>query len=650
MFMADFTLFGITAPMLIWIASAVIASFTFTQILWLELAVSIKRFGPLGRKTKTISALRRTVTPHPRIGLDGAVYDRLRNECRSLPLLKDAWNRFEAECLETPDPKGGAGVSFYRTRPTAESFSESAVVDSRMNRAWFLAVPGIVTGVGLLVTFVAILMALMGLKVGEGETVVGIKPLITGLSGKFLSSIVALVSATVYTFFQTPILNRISIRRRALCAALDDLVPRRDVTSLMAEVANSIAEQTAEFKNFGTGLSMVLQRAFSHSMAESIAPQQERMVAALEGLNTLLEASESSKQESMTGELAGLLRNLESSLTKSIGGMGERFTEALSGSASRQMGRAIDSLGAMADLLEKMNAQSQANQAAIGSLTEHTRQTTIEQMALGKSQVEDLSATLKGLMLQLNESAGTSVNRMSAALTAVVHDLTEKVGALGVEVSNAMLQSSGDATGAAKAVIDSAGNWSARSEAQLHALLTRLVDDSARAEQLRNLLDSTLGGFQEAVALQGNALRDMREVSTQMATATAGMSGVLARLREQDAVSLAISQNSTELVTSLEQATTRHQETWSGMLTTMEDYAGVFRTVDLAAAEMLQKVGKEVGQLSTVTEAHFKTMITNTDNYLGDAVKKLGGSVAELSETLDDLSEILGKARKSPLG
>ncbi|MBI4639592.1 MAG: hypothetical protein HY731_02795 [Candidatus Tectomicrobia bacterium] len=66
-----------------------------------------------------------------------------------------------------------------------------------MNRNFFIAIPGIVTGIGLLVTFLAILVALLDVRIVDNR-VQGIENLIQGLSGKFVSSIAALLAATFF--------------------------------------------------------------------------------------------------------------------------------------------------------------------------------------------------------------------------------------------------------------------------------------------------------------------------------------------------------------------------------------------------------------------------------------------------------------------
>jgi hypothetical protein len=49
------------------------------------------------------------------------------------------------------------------SRPSADAaFSDDALVDARINRSFDLAVPGLITGLGLLLTFLATLMRIGG--------------------------------------------------------------------------------------------------------------------------------------------------------------------------------------------------------------------------------------------------------------------------------------------------------------------------------------------------------------------------------------------------------------------------------------------------------------------------------------------------------
>jgi DNA anti-recombination protein RmuC len=126
-----------------------------------------------------------------------------------------------------------------------------------------------------------------------------------------------------------------------------------------------------------------------------------------------------------------------------------------------------------------------------------------------------------------------------------------------------------------------------------------------------------------------------------MAAATTAMAGALAKLDSREASLRNIADRSAEQVASLERSTLASQRI-SGIL---EQYSKVFAEAERSTAELIQSVGTEVQKLTEITQNHFERLVTDTDNHLGDAVKKLGGSVSELSETLDDFQEILSQAK-----
>ena len=110
-------------------------------------------------------------------------------------VLQGWWKSIERALQPYQGTKLKEGV--YLTRPAREILPEEEVIGTAYQGAFYRTVPGILTSLGLTFTFVAILMGLAGvsvLDVGEGAKVVqGLEGLINSLSGKFLSSIVALI-------------------------------------------------------------------------------------------------------------------------------------------------------------------------------------------------------------------------------------------------------------------------------------------------------------------------------------------------------------------------------------------------------------------------------------------------------------------------
>jgi hypothetical protein len=143
-------------------------------------------------------------------GLSHDKITAIRRKANALPgKPAEWWSALDQsmECYTSPAGEEG----WFITRPVAESLPEEEVVDSFYNSAFHQSVPGILTALGLLATFVAILMALAGVTYNARDPmrpVSGIDQLINGLSGKFLSSIIALILSVIFTLLEKKLCDR----------------------------------------------------------------------------------------------------------------------------------------------------------------------------------------------------------------------------------------------------------------------------------------------------------------------------------------------------------------------------------------------------------------------------------------------------------
>lgn len=101
------------------------------------------------------------------------------------------------------------------------------------------ALPGWLTAIGLLTTFLAILLGLQGVKVLTNLEVRGIGGLVNGLSGKFFSSIVALGCAITITITHYFISGSTGRRWDRLVDRIQELVPHLSVERVFMQMLNS---------------------------------------------------------------------------------------------------------------------------------------------------------------------------------------------------------------------------------------------------------------------------------------------------------------------------------------------------------------------------------------------------------------------------
>src|SRR5262249_4693037 len=134
--------------------------------------------------------------------------------------LATAWARLEATLVR----RSHDGIDrFWRSSQSASAFSSHLFAEPR-SAGFYAAFPGLLTGLGLLCTFVAILVALKDVRI-ENNQVQGLANLISGLSGKFIASIAALLSASAFLFAEKRLTFWVERSRLGLIEALDHAIP-----------------------------------------------------------------------------------------------------------------------------------------------------------------------------------------------------------------------------------------------------------------------------------------------------------------------------------------------------------------------------------------------------------------------------------------
>jgi hypothetical protein len=568
----------------------------------------------------------------PGEGLAGSTYEELRKIFEDSGRLQPAWHNFRKLVLVEPNRAGEDRLFVSESAEVA--FAESAIVTPQMNLEFYRSVPGFITGVGLLFTFLAILVALLGVHYDKDFRVTGLDSLISGLSGKFVSSVAALAAASVYLLLEKPLLHRLEKSRLSLIDSIDSLMPRRTAAAVLVELHRDLSEQSTAFRSFNTDLSLKLKQSFS----ESVGPLQQRMVDVIEELNQQLRAAEAKKQDSMAANLTGVLENLERSIGTTLTHMGDRFSEALSGSAKGEFSELARSLTNASALLEQMGAQSRATQDALTEVVALARTTTSDQLALGKAQVEELSSVLNRLMAQMTETTGSSVAGLSAALTLAVGDMSQKVTELSERMSSSMMTTADRATGAAHAVVEQAGQWTARSSEQLNQLVERHHLLIGRVEDVSRVMDGTLAQLKESIPQLTVVARELRAVSNEVSTAASSAAQTtIAMKNAQDAASrtAGYAQSQAE---ALSKATVQ-------VLDSMEQYRKIFERVRAESGQLLNQIGQNLSAYTDVSRKGFEDILKSANEQMGTAVQRLGGSIEELDEYLQELTEVLGRNR-----
>ncbi len=162
-------------------------------------------------------------------------------------------------------------------RSAAEHFSFASLCATRLNVRFYQQLPAFLTGVGLMFTFLAILIGLSKLH-ANGSQIEGIQGLINGLAGKFVTSVVGLACANSFMLLEKSLWYRLAKHHRRLVSLLDAMFPRKvqdrshhlsqhPPVSINGPVQNDSAHQLVETVHHRLGSTVSALTSISQSLA-----------------------------------------------------------------------------------------------------------------------------------------------------------------------------------------------------------------------------------------------------------------------------------------------------------------------------------------------------------------------------------------------
>lgn len=216
--------------------------------------------------------------------------------------LAPVWRGFEQTLTKTPERA-------YSTTDAAEFFTPQALTRD-MNMTFWQSYGGIFTGLGILGTFAGLTIGLSGVDMTSGniDTLKGsIANLLSGVESAFVTSLVGIGGAIVYSVIHHLLIKKFQGNVQALASKLDETYPRRSIEDWLKDNYTESKEQTTALKNIGEDVS----RAISDAFDEKLEMYVENICKAIDKLG--------SGGTEKVGEI----------FTKGVGAQMERFSAAL---------------------------------------------------------------------------------------------------------------------------------------------------------------------------------------------------------------------------------------------------------------------------------------------------------------------------------
>lgn len=225
---------------------------------------------------------------------------RLDEEMNKEPLFRELWVQYRRTLVLEQVP-WFMEPRLFSTRGAEHVLTQEALLANRINLPFYQQFPSLVTGLGLLLTFLALFVGLGKLH-AEGSEIVGIQGLINGLAGKFLTSIVGLMAANMFTFIEKPMVSRLLQAHQRFLGLINQLFPRKTMEQMLEQLTSLNGQQQSEqvttgqeFSHIGGGLGMGL----TGTMAS--------LTSSIQSLTTMQETAHEDTRRTMV-HLPGVLR------------------------------------------------------------------------------------------------------------------------------------------------------------------------------------------------------------------------------------------------------------------------------------------------------------------------------------------------------
>jgi hypothetical protein len=601
-----------------------------------------------------------------RLGRSLASIDRLRERASSLDELAAGWWRHVDDAI-APYRSARRDDGYFLTALPGELLTEDRVVGAAYDGRMQASVPGLLTSIGLLGTFATILVGLSGLSPDpKTETVKGVSLLVSSLSGKFATSVVALgLSALYVALIEHRILRSVRAARRALVAALADAIPTLSVSHVLLDMRSESLKQSESLGNissdmatafadkFERDLAPVMAQQLAGSVGAELGPALQTLTATMDRVGSAVAALERDKQESVTGELRGLVTSMETTLKSSLEAMGNEFRSALTGSARDEFTNVARALEGSAGVLQSMNDGFSTMQATLQSLIDESRRTTELQMAAGGARAEALNRLVESLLVRLNESASQNATHVQGVLAQVVSDLSGRVTAL----SDELVAKVGEATAASQAAaadtVRRAGETSIRTTEEVASIVAELRQRVQEFDRAATTLRDAQGFVQRTLEQNGAGLRAMQDAASKVEMLSATLAGAASAVSKTQEAQLRTAETARGQLAHLESMAQQHGELlrqYDGALRHAHD---LFAQLDDKLGATLDTILDKVQQYNRGVEQNFQSIMEHVNGTMPTMGNLLHTATDELREQVEELTDVIAElrgARRAPAG
>lgn len=614
------------------------------------------------------------------------------------PVLSQAWLNYKQTLHDIHEVIDGESVREHSraTVPSEIFFTESIVVDIPLKVDFYKHLPGIITGIGIIATFIGLLSGLLAFDpAGNPDKVQdSLDLLLNGVAEAFMASALAIFAAMLITFFEKSWLRKCYEQLQRLNTAIDNTFTADEsgeeylaklLKSSQANEANARQLKDSLVNDLKTMMTNLVeenkrnQAAFATQLSDSYAQSSQSMATQIgesikDSLQDPLDKIASSVQQVsgdqgsavqdlMTDVLTAFMSKLETTFGGQMTGMSEMMTQSVT--AMREMQAGFSQL--MIDMQTNSEVSTKTLETQMAKMMEDIHQKQNEMSTQMNEMVENLSAGSAKIGeqgLHVVEQLNSKVSDLVSGLGTSMSDLLSNVAEQRIEQDRQISDNQQKLHEQSSVLIDNLGSeikeliTHSKEAVQTHKeniqKLSQVTTDSitgmnSGAERMRLAAEqfTTAGSSLSTVTSKTSEL--IAQVNTTSTNMTSASSNLIELIRDyknsQNSVNTAI-----EALESLIQQSKSEAGMTSQMLNDMQNMTTALSQVKREMQEYLAEVSdvlvKSFDSFGTSVESSLNQSLVSFDNTLNQAVQRLATGVEGLGNVVEDLEDLTQRTRR----
>ncbi len=576
-------------------------------------------------------------------------------------LLKHLWSEYKETLHEqrTTNPQTGIEeISAIRSTIPAEAFFNPVVlVDGQLHTEFFKHLPGILTGMGIIGTFLGLIHGLSAFQLSEDTQIVrqSLDQLLHGVYEAFLISAAAIGIAMIITAIEKFFLSTLYRHVEELCFLIDGLYEsgaNEEYLERLVKSAENSANQAYSIKDaLVEELNKTLHEIarqnmeFTASNQRQLSEQFKQMIQSgigdpLQAIVASLKNQHEQTSQNISGALDGVLTSFTQRLQDLFGGqtagiqtLQQQTAEALQQTVQQfqRMATGIDATGrdAATVMTEKLAQTMETADLRQQTMNEHMTQFLNRLQSLTQESQAETKRNLHDLFGDL----GQYMTRITSDLQTQTQAATDDQHGRQQQIAEATLSAITALSGGVQSALHAM-------QGQLANTLTQLEQHTQQAaaqqqEQQRQLATQNQRAVQQLTA---GVDQTVHQISTQTTDLLAGLVGTVENQQRATA----------ETTRSIQTAIAKMSSVTTAALTDMNRGAEML----MSAAKEFGKAGQSVaGILGEATGVTVKfsasaEAVSNAAHTLETIVADYGTVRRQLSDMMQSLKSVVEAARK----